>query len=304
MGKGTGCFPSKGSKSVGAGSGTPHEKVETGPTSDAPVSASNSPLATPPPAAAPSATPDAAKSPAPTADSTERSVASEALEKSADDKHSVKAPISSAAPISSGKVKVFIVFYSMYGHVLTLAKKMKEGVDSVEGVEAILYQVPETLPADVLTKMSAPPKDEAIPVITAAQLPEADAFLFGIPTRYGTMSAQMKAFFDSTGGLWRGQSLAGKPAGIFVSTGTQGGGQETTALTTITQLTHHGMLYVPIGYTFGAGMFKLDEPRGGSPYGAGTFAGDGTRMPTETELAMAEHQGRLTANVAKLLARK
>jgi len=117
----------------------------------------------------------------------------------------------------------------MYGHVLTLAKKVKEGVDSVEGVEGILYQVPETLSTDILGKMSAPPKDESIPIIKAAQLPEADAFLFGIPTRYGMMAAQMKAFFDSTGSLWQSQSLAGKPAGIFVSTGTQGGGQETTA---------------------------------------------------------------------------
>lgn len=117
----------------------------------------------------------------------------------------------------------------MYGHVLTLARKMKEGVDSVEGVEAFLFQVPETLPTEVLTKMSAPPKDDSIPSITAAQLTEADAFLFGMPTRYGMMAAQMKAFFDSTGGLWRTQSLAGKPAGIFVSTGTQNGGQETTA---------------------------------------------------------------------------
>jgi NAD(P)H dehydrogenase (quinone) len=120
-------------------------------------------------------------------------------------------------------------FYSMYGHVLTLAKKVKEGVDSVEGVEGFLFQVPETLPADVLTKMGAPPKDESIPTITSAQLTEADGFLFGTPTRYGMMAAQMKAFFDSTGSHWKTQSLAGKPAGIFVSTGTQNGGQETTA---------------------------------------------------------------------------
>jgi NAD(P)H dehydrogenase (quinone) len=116
----------------------------------------------------------------------------------------------------------------MYGHVLELAKKMKEGVDSVEGVEGFLYQVPETLPAEVLMKMNAL-KDTSIPTITAAQLANADGFLFGFPTRYGMMAAQMKVFFDSTGSLWRGQSLAGKPAGIFVSTGSQGGGQETTA---------------------------------------------------------------------------
>ncbi|KAG0569861.1 hypothetical protein KC19_6G121500 [Ceratodon purpureus] len=201
------------------------------------------------------------------------------------------------------KVKVFIIFYSAYGHVLAMAKKMKEGVDSVEGVEGFLYQVPETLPENVLSMMKAPPKDESIPTITAAQLSEADGFLFGFPTRFGVMAAQMKAFFDSTGALWKTQALAGKPAGLFVSTGSQGGGQETTALTSITQLVHHGMLYVPIGYTFGSGMFTFDEIRGGSPYGAGTYAGNGSRKPSELELAMAKHQGQYTANFAKMMAK-
>ncbi|XP_022741348.1 probable NAD(P)H dehydrogenase (quinone) FQR1-like 2 [Durio zibethinus] len=198
-------------------------------------------------------------------------------------------------------LKVFIVFYSMYGHVEKLAKRMKKGVDGVEGVAAVLYRVPETLPDDVLEHMKAPPKDPEVPEITAAELAEADAVLFGFPTRYGCMAAQMKAFFDSTGQLWKEQTLAGKPAGFFVSTGTQGGGQETTAWTAITQLAHHGMLFVPIGYTFGAGMFKMDSIRGGSPYGAGVYAGDGTREPTETELALAEHQGKYMAGVVKRL---
>ncbi|KAJ7536937.1 hypothetical protein O6H91_12G089200 [Diphasiastrum complanatum] len=201
----------------------------------------------------------------------------------------------------TNKIKIFVVYYSMYGHVETMAKKIKEGVQSVEGVEAYLFRVPETLHQDVLDKMHAPPKDETVPIITANDLPDADAFLFGFPTRYGTMPAQMKAFFDSTGQLWQSQKLAGKPAGIFVSTGTQGGGQETTAWTAITQLVHHGMLFVPIGYTFGASMFKLDETRGGSPYGAGTYAGDGTKQPTELELAFAEHQGKYTAGIVKRL---
>ncbi|GMI86417.1 hypothetical protein like AT4G36750 [Hibiscus trionum] len=198
-------------------------------------------------------------------------------------------------------LKLFIVFYSMYGHVEKLAKRMKKGVDGVEGVEAILFRVPETLPADVLELMKVPPKDLEIPEISAAELAEADGFLFGFPTRYGCMAAQMKAFFDSTGQLWKEQTLAGKPAGFFVSTGTQGGGQETTAWTAITQLAHHGMLFVPIGYTFGAGMFKMDSIRGGSPYGAGVYAGDGTREPSETELALAEHQGKYMAGVVKRL---
>lgn len=206
-------------------------------------------------------------------------------------------------PHPIGKLKLFIVFYSMYGHVEGLAKRMKKGVDSVEGVEGFLYRVPETLTNEVLEHMKAPPKDVAIPEITAAELAGADGVLFGFPTRYGCMAAQMKAFFDSTGQLWKAQTLAGKPAGFFVSTGTQGGGQETTAWTAITQLAHHGMLFVPIGYTFGAGMFKMDTIRGGTPYGAGVFAGDGTREPSDTELALAEHQGNYMAGIVKRLAR-
>lgn len=132
-----------------------------------------------------------------------------------------------SCPVS--KLRIFVVFYSMYGHVEGLARRMKKGVDGVEGVEGVLYRVPETLPSEVLEQMKAPSKDEGIPEITAEALAEADGLLFGFPTRYGCMAAQMKAFFDSTGQLWREQKLAGKPAGFFVSTGTQGGGQETTA---------------------------------------------------------------------------
>uniref|UniRef100_A0A0D3HE10 NAD(P)H dehydrogenase (quinone) n=2 Tax=Oryza TaxID=4527 RepID=A0A0D3HE10_9ORYZ len=186
----------------------------------------------------------------------------------------------------------------MYGHVEALARRAAAGVAAVDGVEAVLRRVPETLPPGVLEKMQAPAKDPAVPVIAAAaDLEEADGVLFGFPTRYGAMAAQMKAFFDSTGSLWEKQKLAGKPAGFFVSTGTQGGGQETTAWTAITQIVHHGMLFVPIGYTFGSGMFKMDEIRGGSPYGAGVFAGDGSRQPSETELALAEHQGKYMASI-------
>eukprot|EP00249_Psilotum_nudum_P016544 c25876_g1_i2 orf=420-1193(-) len=205
------------------------------------------------------------------------------------------------ALISQDTLKIFIVYYSMYGHIEALAKKMKEGVDSVEGVQGCLFRVPETLSCDVLERMQARPKDESIPVISAAELPAADGLVFGFPTRFGAMATQMKAFFDSTGQLWQAQQLAGKPAGVFVSTGTQGGGQEATAWTAITQLVHHGMLFVPIGYTFGAGMFKMDEIKGGSPYGAGTYSGDGTRIPSDLELAVADHQGRYMAAVVKRL---
>lgn len=202
-------------------------------------------------------------------------------------------------PPAEAKLKIFIVYYSMYGHVESLARRMKKGVDGIEGIEGLLYRVPETLPEEVLDKMKAPPKDEGIPLIAAGELTEADGILFGFPTRYGSMAAQMKAFFDSTGQLWKEQKLAGKPAGFFVSTGTQGGGQETTAWTAITQLAHHGMLFVPIGYTFGANMFEMEEIRGGSPYGAGVYAGDGSRLATEVELALAEHQGKYMASTVK-----
>lgn len=194
--------------------------------------------------------------------------------------------------------KIYIVYYSMYGHVEKLAEEIKKGVSSVEGVEAKLWQVPETLPEEVLSKMSAPSKSE-VPIITPNELAEADGIIFGFPTRFGMMAAQFKAFFDATGGLWRSQQLAGKPAGIFFSTGSQGGGQETTALTAITQLTHHGMIFVPIGYTFGSGMFDMEQVKGGSPYGSGTYAGDGTRNPTELELKQAFHQGQYFASIAR-----
>ncbi|RVW21383.1 putative NAD(P)H dehydrogenase (quinone) FQR1-like 2 [Vitis vinifera] len=205
---------------------------------------------------------------------------------------------------SPSKLRIFIVFYSMYGHVEILARRIKSGVDSVDGVEGVLFRIPETMPPEVLEQMKVPQKADDVPVMSeAAELVEADGLLFGFPTRYGSMAAQMKAFFDSTGQLWREQKLAGVPAGFFVSTGTQGGGQETTAWTAITQLAHHGMLYVPIGYTFGAGMFKMDSIRGGSPYGAGVFSGDGTREPSETELALAEHQGKYMAAIVKRFGR-
>ncbi|KAI4376040.1 hypothetical protein MLD38_013839 [Melastoma candidum] len=134
-----------------------------------------------------------------------------------------------ALQISTRKLKIFIVFYSMYGHVEMLARRIKKGVDSIEGVEGLLFRVPETLPGNVLDQMMVPRKEGDVGVISAEELTEADGLLFGFPTRYGCMATQMKAFFDATGGLWKEQRLAGIPAGFFISTGTQGGGQETTA---------------------------------------------------------------------------
>ncbi|OWM66709.1 hypothetical protein CDL15_Pgr010360 [Punica granatum] len=138
--------------------------------------------------------------------------------------------------------------------------------------------------------MRAPAKANDVAEISPEQLLEADGFIFGFPSRFGVMAAQFKAFFDATHHICETQALAGKPAGIFWSTGFHGGGQELTALTAVTQLAHHGMLFVPLGYTFGSGMFEMNEVKGGSSYGAGTFAADGSREPTELELKQAFHQ--------------
>jgi len=180
-----------------------------------------------------------------------------------------------------------------------MAQEVAKGVES-GGAEVKLLQVPETLPKEVLEKMHAPAKPD-VPIATPQDLAEADGIIFGIPTRFGMMTAQMKAYFDATGQLWQKGTLVGKPASIFHSTATQGGGQETTALTTVTQLTHHGMIFVPIGYG-NPSLFNMDEVHGGSPYGAGTFAGgDGSRQPTQLELGIAAYQGKYFAGVVNAL---
>jgi len=141
--------------------------------------------------------------------------------------------------------------------------------------------------------MYAPAKPD-YPIVDAEQLKEFDAFLFGVPTRFGNFPAQFKSFWDSTGGLWASGALIGKYAGVFVSTATPGGGQESTVMNSISTLTHHGMLFVPLGYgaAFPA-LSNLTEVRGGSPWGAGTFAGgDGSRQPSELELGLATTQGK------------
>lgn len=181
-----------------------------------------------------------------------------------------------------------------------LAETIKTGIDEAGG-EAHLFQVPETLSDEILQKMHAPPKDTSIPIASPANLVDYDGILFGIPTRYGMAAAQMKAFMDSTGGLWAGGKLVGKPAGVFFSTGTLGGGQETTALTWVTQLTHHGMVFVPMGYTNPL-LFNIDEVHGGSPYGPGTIAGpDGSRQPSQLERDVAKGYGGHFAGIAKAL---
>ncbi|OIT00277.1 PREDICTED: probable NAD(P)H dehydrogenase (quinone) FQR1-like 3 [Nicotiana attenuata] len=197
--------------------------------------------------------------------------------------------------------KVYVVYYSLYGHVETMAREIQRGVNSVQGVEATLWQVPETLPERILEKMKAPKKPDDVPEIRPEQLLDADGFIFGFPSRFGVMAAQFKAFFDASSEIWAAQALAGKPAGIFWSTGFHGGGQELSALTAITQLAHHGMIFVPLGYTFGKAMFEMDEVKGGSCYGAGTYAADGSRQPTGLEYQQAFHQGKYIAEITKRL---
>jgi len=189
--------------------------------------------------------------------------------------------------------KIAIVYYSMYGHIKKLAEAEKEGIEAAGG-SATLYQIPETLPQEVLTKMHAPPKPTDIEVATPAVLEQYDGILFGIPTRYGNFPAQWRAFWDSTGHQWQTGGYWGKYAGLFVSSATPGGGQESTAIAAMSTFAHHGLIFVPLGYkTSFAALANLDEVRGGSPWGAGTFAGvDGSRQPTKLELDVAQIQGK------------
>ncbi|KAM0087450.1 flavodoxin-like fold protein [Fusarium odoratissimum] len=189
--------------------------------------------------------------------------------------------------------KIAIVYYSMYGHIKQLAEAEKAGIEKAGG-SADIFQVPETLPEDVLAKMHAPPKPTDVPTLDDPSVLEGyDAFLLGIPTRYGNFPAQWKAFWDKTGKQWASGGFWGKMAGIFVSTASQGGGQETTAQNAISTLTHHGIIYVPFGYAKAFGVLTdLSEVRGGSAWGAGTFAGaDGSRQPSAKELELAQIQG-------------
>ncbi|KAG8738713.1 flavodoxin-like fold protein [Ceratobasidium sp. 428] len=187
---------------------------------------------------------------------------------------------------------IAIIVYSMYGHIAKMAEAEKAGIESAGG-KAEIFQVAETLPEDVLAKMHAPEKPKYA-LITPAELEHKDAFIFGVPTRYGNFPAQWKAFWDATGGLWSQGKLHGKYAGVFVSTGTPGGGQEMTVVSNLSTLTHHGIIFVPLGYKNSFGQLaNLSEVRGGSPWGAGTFAGaDGSRQPSALELEVATIQGK------------
>jgi NAD(P)H dehydrogenase (quinone) len=198
--------------------------------------------------------------------------------------------------------KIAVIYYSTYGHLYKMALEEVAGAQEVEGVEVTLLQIPEILPEEVLAKMHAAPKAD-VPVADVHDITQYDGFIFGFPTRYGSPAAQFKAFWDATGQLWQKGSLVGKAVTTFVGTGTQGGGQETTHLVSLTNFVHHGMIYIPPGYSFGPQMFGTETAQGGSPYGAGLLAGgDGSRQPSEHELAYAKHQGKYFAGVVKKLA--
>ncbi|HOW97604.1 MAG TPA: NAD(P)H:quinone oxidoreductase [Kiritimatiellia bacterium] len=199
---------------------------------------------------------------------------------------------------------VYVVFYSTYGHVYKMAEAVAAGVREVAGAEARLVQVPELMPEAALVKSGAKAARQAfahVPVIQPDQLAEADAIIFGTPTRFGNMSAQMRNFLDQTAGLWLKGALVGKVGSVFASTGTQHGGQETTITSFHTSLFHHGMIVVGVPYAEQR-LLNMQEITGGTPYGATTLAaGDGSRQPSENELAIARFQGRHVAQIASRL---
>lgn len=195
--------------------------------------------------------------------------------------------------------KVLVLYYSMYGHIETMAGAIAEGARSVEGAEVVVKRVPETMPPDVAARVGVK-LDQAAPVATTAELPEYDAIIFGSPTRFGNMTAQMRNFLDQTGGLWVKGGLVGKVGSVFTSTGT-GGGNESTIISFVTTLMHHGMMYVGLPYACPE-LADISEVKGGSPWGAATIAGaDGSRQPSAKELAQARFQGKHVASIAKRL---
>ncbi|GAA3732505.1 NAD(P)H dehydrogenase (quinone) [Sphingorhabdus rigui] len=198
--------------------------------------------------------------------------------------------------------KVLVLYYSSYGHIEAMAEAVAEGARSVEGTIVDVKRVPELVPDEVAAAAHIK-VDQAAPIATPDELANYDAIIFGTPTRFGNMAAQMRNFLDQTGGLWFANALVGKVGSVFCSTASQHGGQETTITSFHTTLLHHGMVIVGLPYTF-KGNSEMGEISGGTPYGATTLAGnDGSRMPSENELAGARFQGNHVAQIAgKLIA--
>lgn len=196
--------------------------------------------------------------------------------------------------------KVLVLYYSMYGHIETMAHAIAEGARSVAGAEVVVKRVPELMSAEAARQAGAK-LEQAAPVASVEELADYDAILFGTPTRFGNMAAQMRNFLDQTGSLWVKGALVGKVGSVFTSTGT-GGGNESTIISFVTTLMHHGMVYAGLPYAC-AELADITEVKGGSPWGAATIAGaDGSRQPSAKELAQARFQGRHVAALAKKLA--
>lgn len=203
------------------------------------------------------------------------------------------------------KANIQIIFYSMYGHIYKMTEAIAAGVKEVANAEVTVYRVPELVPESILEKSGAKAAQAAfehIPIITPEQLLEADAYIFGTPTRFGNMCSQMRNFLDQLGGLWMKNALVGKLASVFTSTGTQHGGQETTITSFHTTLFHLGMLVTGVPYAE-TRLTNMDEISGGTPYGASTLAGDGKRNPSDNELGIARYQGKYVADLALILKR-
>ncbi len=195
--------------------------------------------------------------------------------------------------------KILVVYYSMYGHIETMAKAVAEGAKTVEGVEVTLKRVPEIMDEDKARAVGAK-VDQDAPIASPKELADYDAIIVGTPTRFGNMSAQMRNFWDQTGSLWMSGALIGKVGSAFTSTAT-GGGNETTLIGVIVTLMHQGCVIVGLPYSCQQ-LLDISAPRGGSPYGAGTLAAaDGSRQPSENELAQAHFQGQHVAQITKKL---
>ncbi|MEE8225349.1 MAG: NAD(P)H:quinone oxidoreductase [Kiloniellales bacterium] len=197
--------------------------------------------------------------------------------------------------------KILVLYYSSYGHVETMAEAVAEGARGIAGTEVTIKRVPELVPEEAARKAGMKLTQDA-PLAEPKELAEYDAIIFGTPTRFGNMAAQMRNFLDQTGGLWMSGAMIGKVGSVFTSTGTQHGGQETTITSFHTTLLHLGMVIVGVPYSC-QGLSNMDEISGGTPYGASTLAGnDGSRSPSENELAIARFQGRHVAETASKLA--
>ena len=197
--------------------------------------------------------------------------------------------------------KILVLYYSSYGHVETMAEAVAEGARGIAGTEVTIKRVPELVPEEAARKAGMKLTQDA-PLAEPKELADYDAIIFGTPTRFGNMAAQMRNFLDQTGGLWMSGAMIGKVGSVFTSTGTQHGGQETTITSFHTTLLHLGMVIVGVPYSC-QGLSNMDEITGGTPYGASTLAGnDGSRRPSENELAIARFQGRHVAETASKLA--